>query len=67
MMNAYSDLTLAAWMSWFQFAVLFVPIVLAMMYFEYRDWRQEHPRMASRIVRQQPRKWKPILPFVVPM
>jgi hypothetical protein len=49
MMNTYSDLTLAAWMSWFQLGIMLVPLLIVMIYLEYRDWRHDHPKQV----------WKP--------
>lgn len=63
-----SYLTVAGWMAWFHFAVLFVPVVIATSYLEYREWREAHPRQQWR-----PRlanlegPWKPTSPFVMPI
>jgi len=66
MMETYSDLTIAGWMSWFHFAILFVPVVIATTYFEWKEWRLEHPKATpSQTVPQ--RRWKPNYPFAMPM
>jgi hypothetical protein len=65
MMEVYSDVTLASWMVWFQVAVVILPVMVAMAYLEYRDWRHDHPKQARRYI-QTHRRTHPIIPFVVP-
>jgi hypothetical protein len=66
-MGNISDLNndVAGWMAWLQFAILFVPVVISSIYFEWQDWRLERPRMARRPTTQP--RWKPAHPFAMPM
>lgn len=70
MTDTYSDTMIAGMMAWMHFAILFVPMMIATMYFEYEEWRVAHP--SSRQVRRSrltdlQGPWKPTSPFVVPM
>ncbi len=65
MMEAYSDVTIASWMTWFQIAVLLVPVMMATIYFEWKEWREAHPKAVRRYV-QAHRRTHPTIPFVIP-
>lgn len=48
MFTQYSDATLTAGMAWFHLATILVPLILATVYLDWRDWRQSHPRSVRR-------------------
>lgn len=42
-MENISDTTLAAWVAWFQLAIMAVPLLIFIVKLEWDDWKEAHP------------------------